>query len=213
MFKSKLVENDSHHKFIQFILMEVDYMDAITAVTQRVSVAQLTGPGPTQQQLEQIYQAAFRAPDHAWMRPWRYLTIKGEGLVQLGEVFAQAHLQEDPSLAADKIAKIKSKPQRAPVMIVAIANIKEHNKVPAVEQQLAVGAGIQNMLITAYALGLGAIWRTGSMAYNQHVKDSLGLTAQEEILGFIYIGHVNCKLKKPPVLDMKDFVQDWPVVN
>lgn len=188
-------------------------MDAITAITQRVSVAQLTGPGPTQQQIEEIYRAAFRAPDHAWMRPWRYLTIKGEGLSKLGDVFVEAHLQEDPTLTEDKIAKIKSKPQRAPVMIVAIANIKEHYKVPAVEQQLAVGAGIQNILITAYAQGLGAIWRTGSMAYNQHVKTSLGLSAQEEILGFIYIGHVNCKLKKPPVLDMQDFVQEWPVVS
>lgn len=188
-------------------------MDAITAVTERVSVAQLTGPGPTQQQLEEIYRAAFRAPDHAWMRPWRYLTIKGEGLVQLGEVFAEAHLQENPELTEEKIIKIKSKPQRAPVMIVAIANIKEHCKVPAVEQQLAVGASIQNILITAYAQGLGAIWRTGSMAYSQHVKDSLGLAKQEEILGFIYVGHVNCKLKKPPVLDMQDFVQDWPPVS
>jgi nitroreductase len=191
----------------------MDHMDAITAITQRVSVAQLTGPGPTQQQIEEIYRAAFRAPDHAWMRPWRYLTIKGEGLSKLGDVFVEAHLQEDPTLTEDKIAKIKSKPQRAPVMIVAIANIKEHYKVPAVEQQLAVGAGIQNILITAYAQGLGAIWRTGSMAYNQHVKTSLGLSAQEEILGFIYIGHVNCKLKKPPVLDMQDFVQEWPVVS
>lgn len=188
-------------------------MDAITAVTQRVSVAQLTGPGPTQKQLEQMYQAAFRAPDHAWMRPWRYLTIKGEGLVQLGEIFAEAHLQENPELTEDKIIKIKSKPQRAPVMIVAIANIKDHYKVPAVEQQLAVGAGIQNILITAYAQGLGAIWRTGSMAYNQHVKDSLGLAEQEEILGFIYVGHVNCKLKKTPVLAMQDFVQDWPPIS
>ncbi len=185
-------------------------MDAITAITQRVSVAQLTGPGPTDQQLQQMYQGAFRAPDHAWMRPWRYLTIKNEGLANLGEIFAQASLQDDPSLTEQQLAKIQSKPQRAPVMIVAISHTVEHSKVPAIEQHLAVGAGIQNILNIAYAQGLGAIWRTGSMAYHPYVKKSLGLSKQEDILGFIYLGHVNCKLKKAPELAMQDYVKEWP---
>lgn len=185
-------------------------MDAITALTERVSVAQLTGPGPNQQQLDQIYQAAFRAPDHAWMRPWRYLTIKGQGLIELGEVFSQAVLMDDPELTDDQVAKIKSKPQRAPLMIVAIANLIEHNKVPKMEQRLAVGAGIQNILVAAYAMGLGAIWRTGAMAEHSHVKSKLGLVNNEEILGFIYLGHINCNLKKPPVMSPNDFVKEWP---
>lgn len=188
-------------------------MDALTAISQRVSVAQLTGPGPSKQQLEQIYQAAFRAPDHAWMRPWRYLTIQGQGLVELGQVFAEAGVMAEPSLAEEKIIKLKNMPQRAPTLIVAIATIKEHPKVPAVEQRLAVGAGIQNMLTAAYALGLGAIWRTGEMAYNNFVLESLGLSKHEEILGFIYLGHVNCKLKQPPKFEISDFVQHWPNQN
>ena len=188
-------------------------MDAITALTERVSVAQLTGPGPSQQQLDKLYQAAFRAPDHAWIRPWRYLTIKGQGLIELGDVFAQAGQLDNPDLTEDQIAKIKSKPQRAPLMIVAIANLTEHEKIPKMEQRLAVGAGIQNILVAAYAMGLGAIWRTGAMAEHSHVKSKLGLANNEEILGFIYLGHINCNLKKPPVLSQNDFVQEWPIKN
>jgi nitroreductase len=191
-------------------MIEMDYMDAITAITQRVSVAQLTGPGPSEQQVEQLYRAAFRAPDHAWMRPWRYLTIRDQGLVSLGEVFAEAGLKKDADLAEVKVTKFKNMPQRAPLMIVAIANIQANTKVPPLEQRLAVGAGIQNILTAAYAMELGAIWRTGEMAYDQHVKYSLGLQDNEEIIGFIYLGHVNCKLKKPPELTTADFVEDWP---
>jgi nitroreductase len=187
-------------------------MDALTAITQRVSVAQLTGPGPSQAQLELLYKAAFRAPDHMWMRPWRYLTVRGQGLVALGEVFADAGLKNNPDLDEVKIAKLTKMPQRAPLMIVAIANVQANNKVPEVEQRFAVGAGIQNIVTAAYAMGLGAIWRTGEMAYNPHVKASLGLQDNEEILGFIYLGHVNCNLKKPPVLEVADFVQEWPLV-
>ena len=189
---------------------ESNLMDALTAISQRVSVAQLTGPGPSAEQLELLFQAAFRAPDHAWMRPWRYLTIKDEGLVKLGEVFAQAGLNKDPELDQDKIDKLKRMPSRAPLMVVAMADIQQHPNVPANEQRLAVGAGIQNMLTAAYALGLGAIWRTGEMAYEPYVSESLGLSKTEEILGFIYLGHVNCKLKQPPVLNINDFVRSWP---
>ncbi len=185
-------------------------MDAITAITERVSVAQLTGPGPTEQQISTLYKAAFRAPDHAWLRPWRYLSIQGQGLEKLGEIFAEAGLIDNPELAGDKIEKLKKMPLRAPMLIVAIANIQPSEKIPALEQRLAVGAGIQNMLTAAYAMGLGAIWRTGIMATDQHVHASLGLQPNEEILGFIYIGHVNCKLKAPPVLEVADFVASWP---
>jgi nitroreductase len=144
------------------------------------------------------------------MRPWRFLTIREQGLATLGQVFAEAGLKKDADLAERKIVKLKGMPQRAPLMIVAIASIQENAKVPALEQRLAVGAGIQNMLTASYAMGLGAIWRTGEMAYDNHVKDSLGLQANEEIIGFVYLGHVNCKLKKPPVLAMADYAQDWP---
>lgn len=184
-------------------------MDAITAITERVSVAQLTGPGPSDEQMKVLYQAAFRAPDHGRLRPWRYLTIKGSGLEKLGEVFSHAGALKDGSLSQEKLTKLKKMPLRAPVIVVAIAKVQSHEKVPAQEQVLAAGAGVQNLITAAYALGLGAMWRTGEMAYDDYVRQSLGLEADEEIIGFIYLGHVNCRLKNPPVLAVDDFVTQW----
>ncbi|NRA24800.1 MAG: nitroreductase [Oleispira sp.] len=194
-------------------MTEYTLMDALTAITQRVSVAQLTGAEPSQVQIEKLYQAAFRAPDHGRLRPWRYLTLRDKGLIELGEVFAEAGLKKNPELNQDEIARLQRMPQRAPLMIVAIANIQEHVKIPALEQRLAVAAGVQNIITAAYAMGLGAMWRTGEMAYDSHVKASLGLGVGEEIIGFIYLGQANCKLKQAPVLTMGDFVQEWPFSN
>lgn len=184
-------------------------MDAIEAITQRVSAPQLTGPGPTPQQIDTLFQAALRAPDHAWLRPWRYLTVQGEAQHQLGRLFLQAALQKDPDMTQEKQTKTLNMPARAPLLVVAIADKKEHPKVPALEQQLAVGAGVQNMITAAYAMGLGAIWRTGDMAYNPVVKEGLGLKESEDIIGFVFIGHVNCKLKAAPVMETADFVESW----
>ena len=45
------------------------------------------------------------------------------------------------------------------------------------------------MLLTAHALGLGAIWRTGSICYNPKVAEFFGLSERGEIIAFIYLGY------------------------
>jgi nitroreductase len=44
------------------------------------------------------------------------------------------------------------------------------------------------MLLAAHALGLGAIWRSGAMAYRAEVKSFLGLDPSDRIVGFVYVG-------------------------
>ena len=45
---------------------------------QRNSAPKLKEPAPSPVQMKEIFRAALRAPDHAWMRPWRFLTIEDE---------------------------------------------------------------------------------------------------------------------------------------
>lgn len=184
-------------------------MHALDVLTQRVSVAQLSGPDITTEQLEILIRAALRAPDHAWLRPSRYLTVQGQARSRLGELFLQA-TPDWQQLPADKQQKLLKAPLRAPLVIVAICRVQEHPKVPALEQLLSTGAGVQNLLNAAWAMGLGAIWRTGDVAHNPAVASALGLAANEQIVGFIYVGHPNTTPKAVPELDISDFVTAWP---
>jgi len=79
------------------------------------------------------------------------------------------------------------KPLRAPV-IVAVSVRTDQNAVRAVEDFAAASAAVQNMLIAAHARGLGAIWRTGDVAYRDDVKAFLGLDPADRIVGFVYLG-------------------------
>lgn len=183
-------------------------MDALQNILQRVSAPQLTGPDVTAEQLDTLIQAALRAPDHAWLRPSRYISVQREGRVALGEVFYQATPDRE-QLSPEKQQKIRNMAMRAPLVLVAVTKIVDHPKVPREELLLSTGAGIQNILSAAWAMGLGAIWRTGDLAYNSGVKQGLALADDEEIVGFIYVGHVNCKLKQPPELSSADFLTSW----
>ena len=184
-------------------------MDALEALHGRVSSSRLTGE-IDEARLENIFRAALRAPDHAQLRPWRFLTIRGDARLNLGALYARAELTQTPSLGSADLEKLKSKPLRAPLIIVAIVRVTEHPKVPEVEQILSTGAAMQNMLLAAYAQGVGAMWRTGGMAYSKIVCDGLGLEENEKIVGFLYLGRDPGKLRTAKALNIDDYVKEWP---
>ena len=52
----------------------------------------------------------------------------------------------------------------------------------------AAAAAAQNIMLAANAQGYGAMWKTGAPAYDATVKRALGLAADDDIVGFIYLG-------------------------
>ena len=65
------------------------------------------------------------------------------------------------------------------------------------------------MLLAAFAQGLGAMWRTGSLAYDPLVKNGLGLSSEEKIIGFLYIGTIHGGTKQPCEADFQPYFQEW----
>ena len=185
-------------------------MDAIQALTMRVSAPRLGLPMPSEQQLSIIRRSALRAADHGNLRPWRFLEVVEEGLNLLGKLYLEAALLSDEGLNDAQQQRFKSLPLRAPMVIVAIAKIQDHPKVPRDEQLVSAGCAVQNMLNAAFALNLGAYWRTGELALSRHVAEGLGLMASEEIIGFLYLGSIEGAAKQTPQLDPEAFFSRWP---
>ncbi|MBU2704462.1 nitroreductase [Zooshikella marina] len=184
-------------------------MDTLTALHTRVSFPRLSEPAPNEDQLEAIFQAALRAPDHAMLRPWRFLTIAGEQRSQLGQLLVAAAKQANPQITDAEQNKLLQAPLRAPLLVAVICSPKFHAKVPELEQLLSTAAAVQNMLLAAYALGVGAMWRTGLISYHEHVQQGLGLSNTEKLLGFIYMGQPIGQPKSIMPLDTKDYFQPW----
>ncbi len=180
-------------------------MDAITALHSRNSAPRLTDPAPGGDARQNIFKAALRAPDHCWLRPFRFLVVEGEGRQRLGQIFVKALLEDEPEADSETLEKVAAKPLRAPLLVVVIANLVEHPKVPEIEQLLSAGAAAHSMLIAAHAEGYGAMWRTGSMAYHSLVKRELGLAENERIIGYLYLGSVSGGSKLLPELAVESF--------
>lgn len=179
----------------------------IDALLNRSSEPRLEGPAPDQQTLDQAFACAARAPDHALLRPWRYLVIEGEGLNALGEIFASTC---GADASEKERAKLQQAPLRAPMVIVGIASHQPHPKVPDQEQTLSAAVGLGYMLVALQSSGFGAMWRTGAMAYHPAVADALGLAGHESITGFLYVGTVASEKPGVPRPETSSFVSRWP---
>ena len=165
-------------------------MNALDNILNRVSARSLKEPHPTQGEMDKVFKGALRAPDHAWLRPSSFIQVTGDGIDKLSKIFE----------------KYKNAPYRAPMIIILINSIKDHPKVPEIEQKLSTAASAQNILLSLNALGYSAIWRTGKLAFNPFIASRLNLEANQEILGYIYVGTEDGTNKKIPELEIEDFV-------
>jgi nitroreductase len=163
-------------------------MDAVNLLMTRESAMKLEAPGPSEEELDQIFASAGRAPDHGKLRPWRFVVIPTDRRAAFGEVMAASMQRRMPDAPADALERERAKALRAPVIVVVAARVQKGHRIPEIEQIAAASAAAQTIMLAAPALGYGAMWKTGDAAYDPTVRTALGLMAEDEILGFLYLG-------------------------
>ncbi len=47
----------------------------------------LTDPAPTSEEMSEVYKGALRAPDHARLRPWKFIEVRGDSRDKLAKIF------------------------------------------------------------------------------------------------------------------------------
>lgn len=171
----------------------------IRFLQERRSCVLLQEPAPDRALLTELYAAAMRAPDHARLRPMRWIVVEGSARNRLGQILEQAAVAQNPELDEAARQRTQKLPLRAPMILIVVAGITEHPKVPEVEQLLSAGCGAYAALLGLEAAGFGGIWRTGAPAYDPHVHQELGLQPSERLVGFLYIGTPAAEEKARPV--------------
>ena len=182
-------------------------MDALTLLLNRTSQPRLVAPAPEGEALEHIKAAALRVPDHASLKPWRFIVCEGKGLNKLGSILEQSAIDNDKS--AKEVERAVQLPLRAPMVIIAIAKVQAHDKVPKVEQVASASCAVMAMQQAAVAQGFQGIWRTGSYAYCDSVRNALALTELDEIVGFLYLGTPVGEALARPTTNTADFFEHW----
>jgi nitroreductase len=163
-------------------------MNAVDLLLTRESATKLTEPGPNDAELDRILASAGRAPDHGKLRPWRFVVIPTDRRSAFGEVMASSMRRRMPDVSAEVLDRERGKAMRAPVIVVVAARVLKGHRIPEIEQIASVSAAAQTIMLAAPALGYGAMWKTGDVAYDPVARRELGLQEDDEIIGFLYLG-------------------------
>lgn len=150
-------------------------ISALDAVRARRSFPRVTDEAPTHEQLVPLVEAAASVADHASLRPWRLIELRGDARERLGRVFAKRGGSAD-------------KPLRAPLLIAVVASRRPSGKVPDWEQD-AVASGVAHVLsLLLDEAGWGVMWRTGDLTHDKKVAKLHGLGKRERLMGWLYVG-------------------------
>ena len=179
-------------------------MDVFEAIYGRYSQAKVKPDPVPREMIEKLLDAAVQAPNHYKVRPWRFVVLTGEGLKKLGEAMAASQQERYPELSPEAFDKCRTVPRRAPVVIAVGVDKPSEAKVVEIENVAATAAAIQNLLLAAHAMGLGAKWRTGEWARDPMVKEFLGFAPDQHLIGFIYIGYPEFILEPMPRHSFED---------
>jgi len=163
-------------------------MDLLTAIESRASAVRMTAPGPSDAELQRILAAGTLAPDHGRLAPWRFVVLSGTERGTLGQAMADLQRRRDPDSSQAALDAEYAKAMRAPTIVVVACRAAKGHKVPEIEQVMAVAAATQNMILAAFALGYHAMWKTGAAAYDEGVKQAVGLEPDDQIVAFLYLG-------------------------
>ena len=168
-------------------------MNVFEAIKKRRSIGKMTDAVPTREQIERILEAATHAPNHHKTEPWHFFVLGGKARSELGAIMRASLAERIEETTSEKalarLEKEQNKPLRSPILIDVTSDAPTQPGALDIENVEAVSAAVQNMLLTIEEMGLAAQWRTGDAAYDPRVKQWLGLTAEDHIVAFLYLGY------------------------
>ena len=183
----------------------LSYLDARRSIPPK----QLGEPGPDDATLMRMLRSAVRVPDHGKRVPWRFLSFRGQARHDFGERLAARALQRDPGASEAVIEKDRMRFSHAPLVVAVIARLGPDEKIPESERFSSASCVCFALLQAAQALGFGAIWLTGWLAYDAQVAGWMNLQPHERVVGFIHIGTPKLDAPERERPDPAELLSEW----
>jgi nitroreductase len=146
-------------------------MDLLEGIYTRRSIRQYTDQPVERGHLLEIIRAGTWAPSGLNNQPWRFVIVQNPEVRDELARFTKYHTLIERAPACIAVFVDKS---------VMYHEVKDHQ---------AMGACIQNMLLAAHALGLGAVWLGEILKNADGVRRLLGLSDNLELMAVVALGH------------------------
>ena len=189
-------------------------MNIIESIYQRKSIRKFTDEPVKREDIVTCLEAACQAPSPKHQQNWHFVVIQNKELIaQIAKVVEERH-QEIAACAEDekvqekfmKLMKYYTLFKNAPVLVVVYAKpyfmieekiLKSNKAKQEIIEALkstqsaaqAIGAAVENFLLTAMQLGYGTCYMTGPAHAKKEVENLIGTVSEEyELMSMIAMG-------------------------
>lgn len=163
-------------------------MDLLEGIYSRRSIRQFTDQPVEDADVIEIVQAGTWAPSGLNNQPWRFVIIRNNDI---------------RNRLAD-LTRYRSVIEKAPVCIAVF--VDRDAMYDDTKDHQAMGACIQNMLLAAHSLGLGAVWLGEILKNTDAVRELLELPETMELMAVVALGHPASRDQQSQRKDMEKVI-------
>ncbi len=160
----------------------------LEAIYQRRSIREYSDEPVSVEDLHEIIKAGIWAPSGLNNQPWRFVII------------AEPSVMEELSRTTRYSHIVRAAPALIAVFVDREAMYNE------VKDHQAAGACLQNMLLAAEALGLGAVWLGEILNSKEEVNRILAVDDRYDLMAVVAVGHPAHKNQQSTRKDLDQFI-------
>jgi F420 biosynthesis protein FbiB-like protein len=199
-------------------------MSLFDVLKRRRSIRKYIDKPVSREFILEVLSAANFAPSAHNSQPWRFVVVednavKRELSKRMAEAWATDMAKDASRVDETKRVERRQRFTNVPTLVVACLSLEDMKVFPDEQRQRterdlvveSLGAAIQNMLLTAHNLGLGACWYCAPAFCKQTVREALNIPEYVEPTALITMGYPAESPAAPPKKDIKDccYVDRW----
>jgi nitroreductase len=163
-------------------------MDILEGIYTRRSVRDFTAVPVDRETVLEILKAGSWAPSGLNNQPWRFVVVSGR----------------DRRCELAKLTRYSRIIENAPVAIAVF--IDRTAMYHDTKDHQAIGACVQNMLLAAHGLGLGAVWLGEILRNAAAVAGLLDVPGTMELMAVVAVGHPASAAQRPERKDVAELL-------
>ncbi|MBU4193822.1 MAG: nitroreductase family protein [Actinobacteria bacterium] len=145
-------------------------METMESIRERRSVREYTGEPVSSEELDRLLQAARWAPSGLNNQPWRFMKVTDRSLID----------------GLSELTKYRGVVSGAEALIAVFLDHQEmYDRTKDLQSS---GAALQNMLLAAHDMGLGACWLGEILNRREEAEELLGVSGDLEMVAVVALG-------------------------
>jgi len=183
--------------------------ELLAALASRHSVGpkHLAEPAPSDDEIARAVALALRAPDHAGLRPFRFVQVAAGQRDALAALFAEGARLRGQS--PGEIERARERAHNGPALLALVVRLREGvADVPLREQWASAGAGLMNFLNALHLMGYGAKTLSGASVDDPPVREAF-CREGEALLCWVVCGTPRERPKPRYAADLPAALERW----